>query len=71
VNELNRQFSDQIDFFYLDVDQPVTSDLMAQLDVRSRSTYVLLAPDGAELARWVGPINLASMQTQIENKLAE
>ena len=71
MNELNRQYSGQIDIFYLDVDEPETAALMEQFDVRRRSTYLLLDESGAEIARWVGPLNLASMQTQIDKRLAE
>ncbi len=38
-------------------------------DVRRRSTYVLLGPDGSELRRWSGPLSEPAMLAQLDELL--
>lgn len=70
MNGLEQRFSEQVDFFVLDVDLPDTAVYMDQYAIRGRSTYVLLDPEGNELGRWAGPLNEAGVAAQMENLLA-
>ncbi len=69
MNGLSDQFSDQIDFFYIDIDQSESADVMQQINVRGRSTYVLLGSNGEELQRWAGPLDLDAVSAQISSQL--
>ena len=64
-------FLGQLDFFHFDVDQAPTAEAMRNLNVRNRSTYLLLAPDGTEITRWIGSIGPAEIIAEIEAQLAE
>ncbi|MEM7333749.1 MAG: hypothetical protein AAF490_16800 [Chloroflexota bacterium] len=71
MNGLEAAFSDRVDFFVLDVDNPETQAYMEQFAIRGRSTYVLIDAEGNELGRWFGPLNEAGVTAQIENWLPE
>lgn len=69
MNGLSSKYLGQIDFFHYDVDESATRDAMSALNVRNRSTYLLLAPDGTEIARWIGGINPADLIAEIDSQL--
>jgi hypothetical protein len=69
VNRLEEQFSDQIDFFVLDVDKPESDPYFDEYAIRSRSTYVLLDENGNELRRWIGPLLGDAVAAEIEEIL--
>ena len=64
-------YSDRIDFFVLDVDRSDSAGYMEQYYMRSRSTYVLLDPQGETVGFWVGPLDSKSMIAQLDSLLAE
>ena len=69
MNGLSSRYSEQIDFFHFDFDQAATGDVLQALNVRRRSTYILFAPDGTELFRWIGPLSSAEVIAEIEAQL--
>lgn len=71
MNGLEEKFSDQVDFFILDVDLPESREYMDQFAMRGRSHYVLIDADGNELGRWAGPLNEAAVTAQMENWLPQ
>ena len=71
MNGLEDTFSDRVDFFVLDVDNPDSRAFMEQFAIRNRSTYVLIDAEGNEIGRWVGPLNQAGVTAQMENWLPE
>lgn len=71
MNRLNEQFADQIDIFYLDVDQPNTMDLVLPYGVRARSTYVLLDANGEKVTFWSGPLNEQAVADTIAELLGD
>lgn len=68
---LEKQFSDRVDFFILDVDGWNTAAYMEKYLIRNRSTYVLLNAEGEEIGRWVGPLDEASVALQMEQLLSD
>lgn len=56
MNRLEQEFSDEIDFFVLNVDFPDAQAAMTTYGIRSRTTYVLLNANGEEVTRWSGPL---------------
>lgn len=71
VNRLNEQFSDRVDFFYLDVDDVTTRDVMSALSIRDRTTYVIYDAEGNEVHRWFGPLPFGGAAHDIEVALGE
>ena len=70
MNGLEQAFSDQVDFFPLDVDKQESRPYFDEYAIRGRSTYVLLDAEGNEVRRWIGPLN-ATIDVELEALLAE
>ncbi|MCP4418532.1 MAG: hypothetical protein GY805_18085 [Chloroflexi bacterium] len=71
MNRLNEQFSDRVDFIYLNVDEAQSLDVMSDLAIRDRSTYVIFDADGNEVHRWLGPLPFDGAAHDIEVALGE
>lgn len=69
MNGLHDEFSDQIDFFVLNVDEPDARALFDTYAIRNRSTYILLDPDGNEVTRWNGPLRSANLAEELARYL--
>lgn len=54
VHQLGSDYSGQIDFVYLDIDDPATAGFREALDYRLQPTYVLLDGEGQVVERWQG-----------------
>ena len=63
---LEKAYSDQIEFYVLDVDLAESKPYFEQYAINGRSTYVLLNPAGEELKRWVGPLREDQMKSEID-----
>lgn len=42
----------QIDFIYIDREDPANADVVSQYSIRYQPVLVLIAPDGSEVQRW-------------------
>ena len=71
MNRLNEEYSDRVDFFYLDMDQAETLGIMSNLAARDRSTYIILDADGNEVHRWIGPLPFGGAAHDLEVALGE
>lgn len=71
MNRLNEQYSDRVDFFYLDVDDIQTPEVMSALAIRDRTTYVIFDAQGNEVHRWFGPLPFEAAAHDIEVALGE
>lgn len=54
VHGLEDLYADQINFVYLDVDDPATNAFKSQLGYRYQPEYYLIGPDGSTLQVWFG-----------------
>lgn len=54
VHGLEAQYSDRVDFLYLDTDDPATRNARSQLGFKATPHFFLLSPDGAVLGEWQG-----------------
>jgi thioredoxin-related protein len=63
VHGLEDRYFDQMNFVYLDLDDPKTEELKNTLRYRSRPHFVLLDAEGNIIGNWVGPV---SEQTFVE-----
>ena len=69
MDRLERDFSDHIDFFELDIDLPNAQVYLDEYAIRTRSTYVLLNSAGEEVKRWSGPLSGDFMVTELDSLL--
>lgn len=65
VSSLESLYKDQIDFIHLDWDDPDSDPVFAYFQVRTRSTYILIAPDGTVIHKWVGPLDEFAVEEDI------
>ena len=72
MHGVRQSFAEELDYFLVDVDKPGSRDVMDQLGVRSRSTYLLLDADGNEILRLIGPLgSRAAVEDRIITALVE
>jgi hypothetical protein len=71
VGRLKQQFSDQVDFFDLDVDKPETLEVRQKYGLVRRSQYALIDAEGNILQSWAGPLNQDRISADMEVLLKE
>lgn len=71
VHGLEDIYKDRINFVYLDIDDPATSDFQRYFGYRYQPEYYLVGPDGEILASWFGVLPPEAFWTTFENVLAE
>ncbi len=54
VHGLEANYSDRINFIYLDIDDPNTAKLKGDLNFVGQPQYVLLSGDGKVIQQWFG-----------------
>jgi thiol:disulfide interchange protein len=70
VNELQADFSDQIDFVNLNIDVPETLDLRTRFDLVDRSRYIFIDTQGNVVQRWFGLLDQATVESYLRDYLA-
>ncbi len=71
VHGLEDLYSDQINFVYLDVDDPATKELKRQFGYRYQPEYYLLDPDGAIVQAWFGFAPPEAFMAVFDNVLSQ
>jgi hypothetical protein len=56
VHGLEAEWQDEIDFIYLDIDDPNTEDFKRDLGFRYQPHFLLIDGDGMILQQWLGVI---------------
>jgi hypothetical protein len=56
VHGLEAEYSDRMNFVYLDVDDPNTQELQSALGRRAQPEFFLLDADGNVIQRWFGSV---------------
>ena len=69
VHGLENIYEDQINFVYLDIDDPATDEFKRHFGYRYQPEYYLLAPDGSTLYSWFGFVPPEGFQTVLEETL--
>jgi hypothetical protein len=62
VHGLEQQWSDRVDFVYLDIDDPRTDAFKRQLGYRYQPHLFLLDAQGAIVQQWVGFVDGATLE---------
>lgn len=70
VHGLEQQFTGKVDFLYLHVGEPRTSDAKARLGFRSTPHIVLLRADGSKVQEFVGELDEAALRQALATLIA-
>jgi thioredoxin-related protein len=62
VHGLEAQYSGQIDFFFLDADDPATQEYQKKLGFQYQPYFVLLDGNGREVKRWAGKVDKSEFE---------
>ena len=54
VHGLERQYSDRVDFLYLDIEDEATREARSRLGFKATPHFFLLSTDGTVLGEWLG-----------------
>jgi thioredoxin-like negative regulator of GroEL len=57
VHGLEAKYAGQIDFIYLDIDDPANDAAKDQLGFRVQPQFFLLDADGTVVQEWLGPVD--------------
>ena len=69
VHGLEAKYAGQVDFFFLDADDPATTQYQQQLEFTYQPYFVLLGTDGKELKRWAGSVSQGEFETAFADAL--
>ena len=66
VHGLEKNYSDEISFIYLDALDPKTEQLRNMIGYRNYPSYFLLDGDGHVITQWVGKVNSSEFTDVID-----
>ncbi|MBN2548607.1 MAG: hypothetical protein JXB15_05600 [Anaerolineales bacterium] len=69
IHGLEGQYHEQVNFIYLDIDDPATQPLRQALGYRYQPYFVLLAEDGRVIKQWQGYVNIETLRLAIEDAI--
>lgn len=70
IEELENRYRDQVDFYFVNIDESSSEALVEQYHVRAVPTYILLDGKGNTTAQWVGSVGEQELVQAFENALA-
>ncbi len=71
VHGLEAEFSGQVNFAYLDIDDPATLRFKQALGYRVQPHFFLLDPQGNVLGQWVGAVEADTLRSAIQDALGQ
>ena len=66
VHGLESDFSGQIKFLYLDVDDPANANFKKELGFKYQPHFILLDGEGRILQQWLGPVTAEDFRTAFD-----
>lgn len=69
VHGLEAEYSERINFVFLDIDDPANADLLSFLGYRYQPHFFLIDGDGKVLFQWLGPVTAADFKNAFDSKL--
>jgi len=69
VHGLEAKYSGQIDFVYLNIDDPKNADAKQQLGFRGQPQFILLDADGTARQVWFGVVKAEDFETELAQAL--
>jgi hypothetical protein len=67
VHGLEQQYGQNINFIYLDIDDPRNDDFKRQLGYRVQPHMFLLDGNGAELGQWLGLVSREELEAALQS----
>lgn len=71
VHGLEVEYHDQIEFTYLNIDDPQTEAFTDQLGYRYQPHFLLLDGEGNIIQQWLGPVTKEEFRTAFQDALAQ
>ena len=69
VHGLEAAYWGQVDFVYLDIDDPANDGIKEIYNYRAQPTFVLVTPDGTEIQQWYGYTSEDELRRAFDNYL--
>ncbi|MBF8257431.1 MAG: Thioredoxin [Anaerolineales bacterium] len=66
MHGLEAEWDGQVDFVYLDIDDPATEPFKRQLGYRVQPHMFLVDVDGQVLQQWLGFVDAATLEVALE-----
>ena len=66
MHGLEAEWGEQVDFVYLDIDDPATEPFKRQLGYRVQPHMFLLDGSGLILQQWLGYVDAATLEAALE-----
>ena len=70
VHGLENIYPDQVDFVYLNIDDPATNDAKQEYGFRYQPHFLLLNSEGEVVQEWLGYVDQGNFQAAIDNVLS-
>ena len=69
VHGLEVEYFGQVNFVYLDVDDPLSEDILKQLGYRYQPHFFLVDGDGNLIQQWLGPVAAEDFRASFDANL--
>jgi hypothetical protein len=69
VHGLESEYSGQVNFVYLDVDNPGNSDFKKELGYKYQPHFLLIDGEGRVLQQWLGPVSAEDFKAAFDTHL--
>ena len=66
MHGLEQQYGSQVNFVYLDIDDPATESFRRQLGYRVQPHIFLLDPQGVVLQQWLGLVSREELEAALQ-----
>jgi len=70
VHGLEQQYGSQVNFVYLDIDDPATESFRRQLGFRVQPQLFLLDKDGAVIQQWLGLVSREELEAALQQAVS-
>ena len=69
VHGLEDEYGNEIDFVYVDIDDPASQAIEEQYNQRGQPYFVLVDAEGEVVMHWFGAVESAAFESAFENVL--
>jgi thioredoxin-like negative regulator of GroEL len=66
VHELEAEYWGKVDFVYLDRESAANRDVVEQYGIFGQPIFILIQPDGSEIQRWFGTVDLDAVRQALD-----
>ncbi len=70
VHRLEAEYWGQVDFVYIDRENPDNQSVTQRFGIRGQPVFILLSPDGAEVERLFGYVSEEDLRSALDGILA-